>query len=552
MYTLNHTYSGKESLKKFISDSELFKKKNILVQIFSGVVDKYFLLSLRDEIKCLLPHSVIIGTTTDGEIVDCEVLSGKVVISFSVFEKTQVKGYFFEKEKSSKELGEKIDCKINDKTKAVIIFADGLTTNGEHLMCGIKKKVKISGGFAGDNYNLDKTYVFNNDAITHNGCVVAMLEGDELLVHNDYNLNWEGIGKVLTVTKAKHNRVYELDNIPVKEVYKKYFGSLADKYLLELGIEFPLVTVREGVKIARAVVNESGDSLLYAGNLYEGEEVQFGYASINDILLQDYEMYKRLEKIPVEGLFIYECMARRRFFSNRVNYEFLPISGVKMSGFFTYGEFFADEGKYFFNQTITLLALSENKNAKIKIREAKIYNKDDFLICQALTNLIKSTSNELKKSTELLKKYAHTDGLTKILNRKGCKKAIENLECTYTMLLIDIDNFKQINDKFGHFIGDRVLEEFTKLIRSHIRKKDIFCRYGGEEFLVILPDTDFEDGIKIAEKIRSMIEESYLAGIKVTVSIGVAEHISEFEETFKKADENLYRAKRGGRNKIAY
>jgi diguanylate cyclase (GGDEF)-like protein len=553
MFTLNYLYKNEKDLADFINNN-LKNHENILVQIFSGIVDGAFLENLVATIKQNIPSANIIGSTTDGEIIDCKVLQKEVVISFSVFEKTKLRTMTFDKDGgSSYKLGEKINKAIKKDTKAVIIFADGLTNNGEHLIKKIDKKVKIAGGFAGDNYNLEQTFVFTDKGITNLGCAVAFLDGESLIVHNDYNLNWEGIGKVLTITKADNNgKVYEIDNMPVKKIYKKYFGDLTEKYLIEIGMEFPLIVYRDGVKIARAVVNENDTYLMYAGNLYEGEEVQFGYASVNDILIQDVKMFKKLEKKPVESLFIYECTARKKFFNKKIEYEYMPVSNVKMSGFYTYGEFFADEQKCFFNQTITYLALSEKEDSFIKIRETEMYNKDEFLVCQVLTNLIKSTSLDLKYTTERLKIVASTDNLTEILNRKGCFDEINKIKCNYTMLLIDIDHFKKINDKYGHDMGDKILKGLADLIKSNIRESDVFCRYGGEEFIVILPGVDVKRGIRIAEKIRKIVEKEKIHGLHLTVSIGISEYQNEFESMFKKADENLYIAKKEGRNRVCF
>ena len=555
MYTLNYVYENNDELKKFILKNNLKEQKNLLIQIFSGNLNKKFLITLLNTLKKSLPHANIIGSTTDGEIINCSILSNEVVISFSVFEKTSIKTYFFEKKGfSSAQLGEKINEKLTDSSKAAIILTDGLATNGERLIKNITKPVKIAGGFAGDNYFLKKTYVFSDKGLTDNGCVVAILEGKDLIVHNDYGLNWEGIGKVMTVTKSDNNgRVYELDNEPVKLVYRKYFGNLTDKYLLEIGMQFPLIMHRNGTKIARAVIGEDEDSLIYAGNVYEDEEVQFGYANLNDILAQNLNMFKKLENKPVESIFIYECTSRRKFLGNNVKYEYLSIADVSMSGFYSYGEFYGDDEKYFFNQTITYLALSESSESKIKIREFDFYKKDDFLVCQALTNLIKSTTVELREKTAQLKEIAQTDSLTKILNRKGCLESIKKLDEPYIMLLLDIDFFKSINDRYGHDVGDEVLTRVVDLIKSNIRQNDIFCRYGGEEFIIILPKVTLKNGVEIAEKLRKIIENNMiLDNIKVTVSVGVSEFIDNFYCTFKQADNNLYKSKRNGRNRVTY
>ena len=126
-------------------------------------------------------------------------------------------------------------------------------------------------------------------------------------------------------------------------------------------------------------------------------------------------------------------------------------------------------------------------------------------------------------------------------------------------LLIDIDHFKKINDSFGHNVGDEVLQEFAVRLASNVRAVDLPCRYGGEEFVVIMPDTSLASAERIAERIRLHVAGSSFRVdggkelLTVTISIGVAATIGEGdtpEALLKRADEAVYEAKALGRNKV--
>ena len=126
-------------------------------------------------------------------------------------------------------------------------------------------------------------------------------------------------------------------------------------------------------------------------------------------------------------------------------------------------------------------------------------------------------------------------------------------------MMIDIDHFKKINDSFGHPIGDEVLREFAVRLASNVRAIDLPCRYGGEEFTVIMPDTKLEDAQRIAERIRLHVAGSPFRvahgeeQLTVTISIGVASTCGEGdspEALLKRADEAVYEAKAAGRNKV--
>lgn len=129
------------------------------------------------------------------------------------------------------------------------------------------------------------------------------------------------------------------------------------------------------------------------------------------------------------------------------------------------------------------------------------------------------------------------------------KKYIRSAYSSYTVLMMDIDFFKKINDTYGHDVGDKVLRAVAGIIRKSVREEDLVIRYGGEEFLVLLKNgTSLSVAERIAERIRKNVESSKVEGLKVSISVGVAQH-HELEKAIKLADEALYVSKRGGRNR---
>lgn len=157
-----------------------------------------------------------------------------------------------------------------------------------------------------------------------------------------------------------------------------------------------------------------------------------------------------------------------------------------------------------------------------------------------------------------LEDLAIHDQLTKVNNRNKLKE-LSNLrgemvvfsDIDVSMLLLDIDFFKSVNDQYGHDAGDAVLVHLAQLLKKQVRLTDYVIRWGGEEFLIILPGCAVKQAERIAEKIRKKVEESDNGVCPITVSIGVALHQpGDYHATIKKADEALYQAKRSGRNKV--
>jgi diguanylate cyclase (GGDEF)-like protein len=165
-----------------------------------------------------------------------------------------------------------------------------------------------------------------------------------------------------------------------------------------------------------------------------------------------------------------------------------------------------------------------------------------------------------------IERLADTDPLTGLVNRRGLQTALAQLQSTVPshvssgVLLADIDHFKLINDTHGHEAGDAVLVVFAQRLRKALRVGDIVARWGGEEFLAILPQTDRDQLAAIAERLRSAVESEPFtlpdgSAIRVTVSVGVSEMapvIGQLEAATREADAALYEAKKSGRNRISW
>ncbi len=156
------------------------------------------------------------------------------------------------------------------------------------------------------------------------------------------------------------------------------------------------------------------------------------------------------------------------------------------------------------------------------------------------------------------------DGLTTIFNKRYFLEFIERemgrchrYNRSLSLMMVDIDHFKNINDTNGHLAGDYVLRELAAVIKPRVRKEECFARYGGEEFAYVMPESGGENTRKLAEKIRRLVEDHRFTfegkDIKVTLSIGVADLVGDMTEPLqfiKLADANLYKAKKAGRNRV--
>ncbi|MBS0283971.1 MAG: GGDEF domain-containing protein [Proteobacteria bacterium] len=177
----------------------------------------------------------------------------------------------------------------------------------------------------------------------------------------------------------------------------------------------------------------------------------------------------------------------------------------------------------------------------------------------AQSEQLRRVNKELQAAQVRLRHAAESDQLTNVLNRTAFLKRAEahNLDMGGWMLLLDIDHFKAINDRFGHDIGDRALQHVARVLRESLRSGDVVGRLGGEEFGVYLPGAGSDTATQIAERMRGTIEtaaEFAALGIALTVSIGLAEagRGVSIKESLRRADFAMYGAKHGGRNRISH
>ena len=181
---------------------------------------------------------------------------------------------------------------------------------------------------------------------------------------------------------------------------------------------------------------------------------------------------------------------------------------------------------------------------------------------QKTVSALESKTEKLHRDLEQQKVQLQIDPLTKILNRSGYNsilndsiKTFRHTGRVFSIAVFDIDHFKKINDQFGHLAGDKVLANLAKQTKMELRATDSLCRYGGEEFVILMADTNAKDAFQTAEKLRNSIEKYHFhhgeTSVPVTISCGTAEFrdCDNAESFFERADKALYRAKSSGRNR---
>lgn len=263
------------------------------------------------------------------------------------------------------------------------------------------------------------------------------------------------------------------------------------------------------------------------------------------------------------------------YFSNELNWQIEILVGKSSDVLFTYSS------KIFIESYLMPLLLHEKKCDEIQLalldgknnRISIIVNAkmdDQGQIYWSFFNATKrdklyeeliETRNKLEAQAKILQSMSATDELTGLMNRREINLRAPELinqakrySHTFALLMIDVDHFKKINDSYGHLEGDRVLQELGQRLKIFGRQTDLIARFGGEEFIMLLPDTDATDARLFAERLHKLMSEIHVNNRPVTVSIGItmSDGSQNLEELTKQADTALYKAKNNGRNRTEF
>ncbi len=194
-----------------------------------------------------------------------------------------------------------------------------------------------------------------------------------------------------------------------------------------------------------------------------------------------------------------------------------------------------------------------------------LYKREERELIAAHENLQQRVT-ELRNLKEKFEESSKTDHLTKLPNRRAMMEKLvyekflfKRNKKPFVIIMADIDFFKKINDTYGHNVGDFILIKVAQIFKKCLRKTDLICRWGGEEFLFLLPETELQGGATLAEKLRTEVENEAFSyppyNIPVTLSFGVTifgEETLDMDDCIRQADQNLYKAKKTGKNKVVF
>lgn len=544
-------------------------KQSILISIYTHWNKPE---TIREMIRLFcdaFPEAEIAGMTTAGGIDNGRMRLHQTVVTIQFFEKSDVHTAIYDfSQEPMEDVGERAlaDCQKEADLSALLLLMTQRYYDFEPFLTALDKlgkDIPICGGYAHTYRNEDGIYVFTKDAILSRGILLVTFSGDVKVMTTSV-MGWQPLGRTMTITAIDGPLVIRsLDHKPATYFYQKYLHS-TDFGKSEL--LFPLVRSRHQIQLSILPLESRSDGALQT-NVFShiGDQVQMAYGDPDQVIFSSREALGRIERFAPEGMLLISCVTRRYFLKEDVNQILSAYSDFCVApGGYVNGELIRIDGKTqatnmslisvcFREGEAPLVAATRKPHAPVVLGEA-------LSTIQRLATFVTETTKELAETQKQLSFAASHDSFTGLLNRGSieemlcrCHKDTRARRLNFSALMIDLDTFKHINDTFGHAKGDEVICEVASILKHMIRPTDFAGRWGGDEFVILLPGTTPPSALIVASRLQKAFRRICLPDRSfLTASIGCTTASPEETEAgfYKRMDDALYLAKEGGRNRI--
>ena len=554
----------------------------VVFRIYSQDMEKEHIAHVCDLLDENMPDALYLGCTSNANILDGALTEAEIMLTCTVFEdqSTQVKllQYPFTEENYKDAVDNlKKHCEENPWVNSIEMHATIMNMSMKGYcdeMSTLRKDIQVFGGGAFNPDMDDETaYVFSKgNGFSGHGIIFLLLGGEHFHAYSTFIAGWKPLKRRFRITKADKEVLYELDGKPAFEVYKRYLNIEKNDNFFSNTLEFPLFLEREGVNILRCplAANED-DSLVMSSDMEENAYVKIAYGDPDTILNSIREDGQKVADFQPQVIQTFSCAARRAFWNDlNISKETVMFQDVApTTGFYTHGEFLRMDGNMLnFNVTLVIVAMREGApvGEKIDFLGPTFKKLDKIPMIWRFVSFIEASTAELESMNEMLSLAAITDGLSNLYNRaeieRRIHKALEKAkgdpgDSRIHLIMLDIDNFKKINDVYGHREGDEVIIALSNILTNVTDDlpQASAGRWGGEEFMVLLEGNSTDEAMAAAEKIReSFSAVAFKNAGRQTVSVGVTQ-MQKGETADKmcnRVDDALYMAKEAGKNRVVW
>lgn len=580
-------FSTLQELDAFLADASLRdsleRARSVLAQVFISRSDDAWARAVAERLSAADERIVVVGATTAGEICAGQARSATNVVVLLLFETSvvQVLGGNCpegQEDVSARRILDGLSGQA-EPLQGVLLLATMLTVDIARLLQALHDRapgLPLFGGGAADGLHLGRVAILQGVAVREQGYVAVGLYGADLAVMRQSYLGWKPMGKRMRAGVPSRFRLATIDGRPALDAYRHYLGIEDDERLFLNAMEFPLLVQRGAHTVARIPARTAPDGgVEFAADIEDGESLQFGYAHVDGLVDRARRTRDAVRDFGPQAILFYACCIRYFVMQRDVDLELQPYEALApTAGFFTYGEFCdLGDGSPLMNSALVVVALREGPQRPPAAAPAPaaggegidLYAHGHLRILSRFQHFTRAIAADLEQANRELQVLAQHDGLTGLGNRRKFQAQIAGEMARsqrhgqpFSVMLCDIDHFKQLNDDLGHDIGDVALRQVAHVLARQARSSDTACRWGGEEFVVLLPQTPLEEALRCAERLRQAVQDLVHEATRplprrITISIGVAAfglHGSDEAALLNAADRALYQAKRQGRNQV--
>ena len=544
--------------------------QSLLVEMYGVNIDTREFLWNAKQVQKKFPKAHIIGGASDAVISGGNGKGEGLSLTFVKFEATEIDLFTMLVEENETTPAKDICLNWLNKRHDLValhVLAIG-HVNAALRIFDDKITVPVFGGLLGNtDYGKKNGYLYVDGEFLDHAILVVALCSQKLSVRVEKSSGWQALGPTMTVTGLKDPyTIAELDGQNISKIYDHYIGTIEDELFIVKSLSFPLMLHKHGELIERHPFNCNADgSFDFGASFHPGDRVQLGYGNPDKVIQAVQKMQLGMADFQPQGLFLSDCLARWFLLEGKMDSELKNCRQMAPSfGFYGYGEIMRRHNNMqMYNMTLVLAGLKEESTGSrsyVQFLPDHIPMTRNQRFLTHLVHLIDTTTSELEALNERLNHLANTDALTGLYNKGQLEDLLaralssrERKARNFSLMMIDLDDFKNVNDHFGHDIGDYVLKSLSTVIKAQKRSTDVAGRWGGDEFMMMM-ETDGHGAKRVAERIKKSLALYALPdGNHITLSIGIAAALpGDTPETlFKRADQALYLAKNTlGKNAI--
>ena len=530
-------------------------------------------LRMRDDVRSIFPEARILVHTCALKMADLRLDTHGIMLTFTALEASRAEFVLVDGNTSDTATKESFVRFVEARphTKLIEFFVVGLMDQIDDLFEGfsaVDESIQVFGAFVDAGPMNAHGYIVADDAAMRLGMLAVVFHGETLQAHTVRNFGWNSLGREIIATRVDGCTVKELDNdIPLK-IYERYFGIKGDGEFSADAALFPLCFEEEDGSISARVpikIEQGSGELIFGIPMQQGTKFRLAYGDPYGILSKAAENTREMTAFSPEAILGTVCVGHYLLLGDDVVTEMTPCAGFPSSAVYVFGEV-RRVGRRISTAHLNaiLVGMKEDtdyvKDIELKTKRVAhlSYNRKMLAF---MSHFIRVSEEELHTANQRLSQLASRDALTNLLNRREMERllnaAVEHSQQEKTplsVILMDIDHFKGINDTYGHDMGDKVLLTVAETISHTIRGSDAGCRWGGDEFFIILQGAPLTVAGRVGERIRRKVEGFEMPFHQhITISVGVASFDPDRDnelQLFKNADEALYQAKAAGRNAV--